>query len=88
MANQSMDHLCETLENYFFLSHPIEDRTGLPGFYDITLNWNWKGGTAKAGGPLMEENFKSCCEAIYDQLGLEIIPTNAQLEMLVVQKVQ
>ena len=36
----------------------------------------------------MEENFKSCCEAIYDQLGLEIIPTNAQLEMLVVQKVQ
>jgi uncharacterized protein (TIGR03435 family) len=69
------------------LSHPIDDRTGLHGFYDITLNWNWKGGIANRGDPLMEENFKSCCKAIYDQLGLEIIPTNAPLEMLVVQKV-
>ena len=90
LANQSMEHLCEVIENYFFLKTPVDDQTGLSGVYDITLDWEWKGKAGQLGDPSIEEsieeNFKLFSRAIHDQLGLEIVPARGAIEMLVVEK--
>jgi uncharacterized protein (TIGR03435 family) len=76
MRNQSIAGLVRNLQNYF--DQPIVDRTGLTGNYDINLRWpKANDDAAKA------EAIKA---ALLQQLGLELTPGRAPMEMLVVGK--
>lgn len=88
MASRNMNQLCETLQIYFSRTNPIIDQTGVAGFYDYKFDWQWREDKSKTRDALNEENFLSCCSALKDQFGLEIIPTNAPIKMLVVERVR
>jgi uncharacterized protein (TIGR03435 family) len=57
------------------LQTPVIDQTGLTKNYDFDLTWNNKTNR--------EENLK---QAVYDQLGLELVPGTAPIEYLMVEK--
>ena len=61
------------------LNKPIIDQTGLKGSFDIHLKWQWDNSTSET------ESFK---QALLDQLGLELVPSREQIEMLVVERVK
>ena len=88
MGSVNMNQLCETLQIYFSRTNPIINQTGVEGFYDYKFDWQWREDKSKTRDVLDEENFLSCCYALKDQFGLEIIPTNAPLKMLVVEHVR
>jgi len=78
VANNSIRILADDLENYFQL--PIIDQTGITGTFNIHLKWDepdWK-----------HHNANGLKQAMRDQLGLELVPTNLPIEMLVVEKVK
>jgi uncharacterized protein (TIGR03435 family) len=66
------------LEDYFEM--PIIDQTGLTQNFHIDLKWNerFKG----------DPDHEALKEALLDQLGLELVPANMPVEMLVVEKVK
>jgi uncharacterized protein (TIGR03435 family) len=64
------------LENYFHT--PVIDQTSLNSRYDISLTWD---ATDRA-----HRNFEGMKQALLDQLGLELVPTNMPVEMLVIEK--
>jgi hypothetical protein len=57
---------------------PVVDETGLPESYNIDLRWK-----VKADQQANQDTIK---QALLDQLGLELVPTNMPLEMLVVER--
>jgi hypothetical protein len=59
---------------------PVVDETGLTGRYNIDLRWK-----VKADQQANQDTLK---QALLDQLGLELVPTNMPIEMLVVEKMQ
>jgi uncharacterized protein (TIGR03435 family) len=69
-----LDHLCENE-----LGIPVLDRTGLINNFDVELKWERKNDASR------KDSFK---KAVLDQLGLELVPTNMPIEMLVVEKAQ
>lgn len=73
---QSITSLTSLLENNFKI--PVVDQTGLTNEYDFALKWtepNYK-----------QPNLQGMKQALLDQLGLELVPTNMPIEMLVVEK--
>jgi uncharacterized protein (TIGR03435 family) len=66
------------LEDYFEM--PIIDQTGLTQNFHIDLKWDerFKG----------DPDHEALKEALLDQLGLELVPANMPIEMLVVEKVK
>jgi uncharacterized protein (TIGR03435 family) len=64
------------LEEYFNL--PVVDETGLTNQFSIDLQWSERG----QGDP----NHEAVKHALLDQLGLELVPANMPIEMLVVEK--
>ena len=64
------------LQDYF--ATPIIDQTGLTQHFHIDLKWNeqFKG----------DPNHDALKQALLDQLGLELVPSNMPIEMLVVEK--
>jgi len=67
-----LDHLCENE-----LGIPVLDRTGLTNNFDVELKWERNIEAPK------KDSFK---QAVLEQLGLEFVPTNMPIEMLVVEK--
>ncbi len=59
---------------------PIVDQTGLTQEYDFSLAWD-------EPDP-KHPNLDGLKQALHDQLGLELVPTNLPIEMLVVEKVK
>jgi len=59
---------------------PVVDETGLTGSYNIDLRWKVKAD--------QQANQDALKQALLDQLGLELVPTNMPIEMLVVEKVK
>ena len=57
------------------LEIPVVDRSGLTGHYDFKLTYDES-----------DQSYESLKQALYDQLGFELVPTNMPFEMLVVQK--
>jgi uncharacterized protein (TIGR03435 family) len=70
--NESSAQIAAYAENK--LNLPVMDKTGLKGNFDIDLKWKQNSQT---------ENFE---QALNDQLGLELVPGTAPVEMLVVEK--
>lgn len=59
------------------VGQPVVDDTGLKGEYDLHLQWRPQAG---------ETDKDAFLRALSDQLGLELVPTNLPVEMLVVEK--
>lgn len=74
--NQTLSGLAWFLESHFKV--PIIDQTGLTNRFDIDLNWDET--------DYRHPNLDGLKRALLDQLGLELVPTNMPVEMLVVEK--
>lgn len=62
------------------LDKPVVDQTGLKGTYDYKLTWDDPDNPDR---DVFRENIK---RALLDELGMELVPTNMPMEMLVVEK--
>ena len=69
--------LAGALENDFRM--PVVDGTGLTNDYYYDLKWTPSGA--------QKQNQLNLTKALHDQLGLELVPANMPVEMLVVEKV-
>jgi len=61
-----------------YLQTPVVDETGLTGRYDIEFHWQER----KAADP----NHDAMKQALLNQIGLELVPTNLPVEVLVLEK--
>jgi uncharacterized protein (TIGR03435 family) len=68
-----ISELCKFLESNF--QAPVVDGTGLTQHFDIDLKW-----------ARIDPQHDGLKRALLDQLGLELVPTNMPIEMLVVEK--
>lgn len=72
----NMNGFAYLVENHF--KFPVIDQTGLTKDFDFEISWDdYEGGYPNLNG------FK---QALLNQLGLELVPTNMPIEMLVVEK--
>lgn len=76
--SQTLSSLGWFLEYHF--KTPVIDQTGLTNRYDIDLNWDET--------DYLHPNLDGLKQALLDQLGLELVPTNMPIEMLVVDKMK
>ena len=58
------------------LSEPVIDQTGIKGSYDMDLKWNYRN----------DPGHNNLRQAVAEQLGLELVPGSAPLDMLVIEK--
>ena len=82
--NFPLDFLARELEPY--LDVPVLDQTGLTNRVVLDLPWKKIAGeTPKANGMPQKE---TVMRVVSDELGLEFVPTNTPVEMLIVEKVK
>ena len=60
---------------------PVIDQTGLTQHFHIDLKW-------EELGKQQDPDHEALKQALLDQLGLELVPSNMPIEMLVVEKVK
>jgi uncharacterized protein (TIGR03435 family) len=71
-----------TMTGMAIIPRPVVDQTGLVGFYDFTLHWDW------SHDPEGGDNAASFQGALKSQLGLELKPTHAPIEILVIDHIE
>ncbi len=76
--NQTLSSLAWFLENRF--ATPVIDQTGITNHFDIDLTWDEL--------DYQHPNLENLKQVLVDQLGLELVPTNMPIEMLVVGKAE
>ena len=76
-SDETISMLASSLEHT--LGTPVVDQTGLTGHYNMDLTWNRDG-----EDPSLDE----VKQAVLNQLGLELVPANMPIEMLVVEKAE
>ena len=69
--NSTFGSLAGNMEWHFGM--PILDRTGTVTKYDMTLHW-------------ADKSKEAIKQALFEQLGLELVPSQEKIEMLVVEK--
>jgi uncharacterized protein (TIGR03435 family) len=74
LVNMQFSSVANFLEHTF--ETPVVDQTGLTGSFDVDLKWNYRNDSQHL-------NLK---QALYDQLGLELVPGTAPVKMLVIEK--
>jgi len=74
MINTTVDSVAHYLEGQ--LGIPVLEQTGLSGSYDIRLKWDQRN----------DPEHEILKRAVRDQLGLDLVPGTAPIEMLVVEK--
>lgn len=62
---------------------PVVDQTGLSGLYDFTLNWIHD----PSGDEATSDNIATFHQALKTQLGLELKPTRAPMDILIIDHV-
>jgi uncharacterized protein (TIGR03435 family) len=80
-TNQPISELRGYLEVMAY-REPVLDQTGLTGRYDFVLDW------PKPMGYLYKDGQETLKINLANELGLELVPTNMPIEMLVVEKAQ
>jgi uncharacterized protein (TIGR03435 family) len=75
MQKETIDAFIPFLE--WRIGKPVVNQTGLTGNYDLQMQW-----PSRAG----ESEKNALVRALSEQLGLELVPTNTLIEMLVVEK--
>jgi uncharacterized protein (TIGR03435 family) len=84
-TNQPISLLADMLEGQFRI--PIIDRTSLTNRFDFNFTWDEYG--EKVGNQYPNyPNLEGLKQVLLDQLGLELVPTNMPIEMLVVENVK
>jgi uncharacterized protein (TIGR03435 family) len=73
--DQSLASIAELLEEYF--QEPVLDKTGVAAHFDVEVTWDESE---------YRHNPDGLKQALLDQLGLELVPGRAPVEMLVVEK--
>ena len=73
-----------TMTGLAAMPRPVVDRTGLSGLYDFTLNWVHD----SSGDEAISQNAASFREALKKQLGLELKPSRAPIDVMVVDHVE
>jgi uncharacterized protein (TIGR03435 family) len=71
-----------TMTGMAIIPRPVVDQTGLGGLYDFTLHWDW------SHDPESGDNAASFQGALKSQLGLELKPTHAPIEILVIDHIE
>jgi uncharacterized protein (TIGR03435 family) len=74
--NQPLSNLTEFIESCFNV--PVVDQTGLIDRFDIDLNWH--------DANYQHPNLEKLKQALLNQLGLALVPSNMPVQMLVVEK--
>ena len=64
------------------IPRPVVDQTGLVGLYDFTLHWN------RSPDPDIGDTAAPFRGALKSQLGLELKPTHAPIDILVIDHVE
>ena len=77
IEDKPVSGLADTLEG-LLLKAPVLDQTGLSERYDFTLHWDSYDKSKRT--PMIVDQLR--------QIGLELVPTNMPVEMLVVEKAQ
>ena len=77
----SLNILRESLENIVGDGLSVIDKTGLTNRYDFAFTWPKVNTSSNAGKQAIKN-------ALYNQLGLELVPSREPIEMLVVEKVK
>ena len=86
IADDDTDRLARELE-INQLRSPVINKTGLTNHYVFNLKWDVN--VEKVGNQFAHyPNLEELKQALADQLGLELVPTNMPIEMLVVEKAQ
>ena len=75
IRNQPLGGFIGSIEST--MGQPVLDETGLNGRYDLDLQWQLRPG---------ESEKDAYRRALSEQLGLELVPDNAPIELLVVEK--
>ncbi len=70
-----------TMTGMAAIPRPVVDQTGLPGLYDFTLRWT------SFPDPETGDTAASFHAALKDQLGLELKPTQAPIDILVIDRI-
>jgi uncharacterized protein (TIGR03435 family) len=74
--------------------HLVNDRTGIAGKYDLTLDWAPRvdarpPGPSSDGGPgVREPEGPSLFNAVEDQLGLKLVPEKGPVEVIVIDHIE
>jgi uncharacterized protein (TIGR03435 family) len=76
----TLNSLKTSLQGMVSRDVPVIDQTGLTNQYQFLFAWPQANASSDAGK-------QAISDALRDQLGLELIPTNMPIEMLVVEKV-
>jgi uncharacterized protein (TIGR03435 family) len=84
-TNVPLSELARMLEDRFEI--PVIDGTASTNHFDFTLVWEENGKRVNNRYPDYPD-FTALKRALLDQLGLELVPTNMPVEMLVVDKVR
>ena len=74
-TNSPISDLASYFEDPNHFGQPVIDETGLTDKYNIRINWE-------------PHNRDALNKVLLDQLGLELVPTNIPVEMLIVDKVK
>jgi uncharacterized protein (TIGR03435 family) len=69
-----------------FLGEPVVDLTGLPGLYEVHLEWSPDPALSGAANAVADSEFPSIRKAIEEQLGLRLEPRKGPLEVLVIDR--
>jgi uncharacterized protein (TIGR03435 family) len=75
LRNQTLKEIAVELESYF--RQPVVEPGGLASHYDLTFQVDYK-----LQGDALQQSFRDQL----DRFGLELVPTNMPIEMLVVEK--
>jgi uncharacterized protein (TIGR03435 family) len=78
MGGATLTGLAWFLEQRFQV--PVINETGLTNRFDISLKWDET--------DVFHPNLAKLQQALVDQLGLELVPTNMPIEMLVIEQVK
>jgi uncharacterized protein (TIGR03435 family) len=78
-----MANLIVTLSQY--LTHTVVDKTGLRGLYDVRLQWSPE---AESATTTMDPSGPSLFAAVQQQLGLRLVSTKGQVEVIVIDSAQ
>lgn len=78
VKNVTMISLSDQLADQPDVDRMVVDRTGLTGIYDFTLTWS---ASKDGSGPTL-------FQALEDQLGLKLEPTNGPVEVLIIDHVE
>ena len=78
LRKTSVDELAKKLEEV--MRFPVVDQTGISNHFDLALKWTgkWTGGKDGSSNEIKK--------VLLDQLGLELVPTNMPIEMLVIER--